>query len=79
MNTELSSLSNKKKLQNIHIITLITVFFFQLIFTFIFDQSLYFWQLTTLYTGLYSSFVPFNYFLSRPHSILLLIIKCLCH
>ena len=74
MNTELRSLSSKKKLQNIHIITFITVFFFQLIFTFIFDQSLYFWQLTTLYTGLYSSIVPFNYFLSRPHSIILFII-----
>tara|TARA_B100000886_G_scaffold340480_1_gene310349 strand:+ start:36092 stop:37456 length:1365 start_codon:yes stop_codon:yes gene_type:complete len=74
MNTELRSLSSKKKLQNIHIITLLTVFFFQLIFTFIFDQSLYFWQLTTLYTGIYSSIVPFNYFFSRPHSIILFII-----
>lgn len=73
MNLEVDIQTNKN-LSNIHLKCLISFLTINLVSALIFDFYLNLWQCVTLYTGIYSSLVPFKFYLYRPFSIILFLV-----
>ena len=73
MNFKLDIQTNNNLL-NIHFKSLISFLTVNLLSVLIFDFYLNLWQCVTLYTGIYSSLVPFKFYLYRPFSIILFLI-----